>query len=202
MNQDILSSKSTSTQRLVGIKNGRNRSPHDYYITDPKAVKAILEREDFEGVILDPACGNGGIAKFFKDNDWFFCSDIRTDDDLYPEAVKGIDFLEEDSKYMLAPDTIIMNPPFNQILQFIKRALELADKVVVFGRIQLLEGKERYKFFLKNPPKRVYVFSNRISCIDPKTGWNAPAIMCFCWFVWEKGFKGEPSIHWILTDKK
>ncbi len=189
---------------MVGIKNGRNRSPHDYYITDPKAVKAILEREDLEGVILDPCAGNGGIAKFFKDINNFFCSDIREDDDLYPQAVKGIDFLKDYDKKSLAlsPNTIIMNPPFNSILQFIKKALELADKVVVFGRIQLLEGKERYKFFMKNPPIRVYVFSDRISCIDPKTGWNTPAIMCFCWFVWEKGFKGKPTIQWILTDKK
>lgn len=25
--------------------------------------------------------------------------------------------------------------------------------------------------------------------------WNST--MCFAWFIWEKGFSGEPTIRWI-----
>ncbi len=66
-------------------------------------------------------------------------------------------------------------------------------------KIQFLEGKERYKFFRKNPPKFVYVNSSRQNCArnaDFKTHIRNSAI-CYAWFVWQKGFSGEPIIRWI-----
>lgn len=68
----------------------------------------------------------------------------------------------------------------------------------MFLKIQFLEGQARKKLFEKYPPKYVYVNSKRQLCaMNGKfEKYNATAI-CYCWFIWEKGWKGEPVIRWI-----
>ena len=36
---------------------------HDFYPTPPEAVRALLSVEQFDGLIWEPACGDGAIAK-------------------------------------------------------------------------------------------------------------------------------------------
>ncbi len=72
----------------------------------------------------------------------------------------------------------------------------------MFAKIQLLESEKRRELFEDYPPKYVYVFSKRVnpwrngSPVDEK-GKPWSSTMCFAWFVWEVGFKGEPIIRWI-----
>jgi len=185
-------------QRQTGFSKEAKRSPEDYYITPDVAIEELLKREKFEGLGWEPACGNGAISKFFPD---MIVSDIRTDDTVIGE--RGIDFLNEYRKV----DYIVTNPPFSIALEFVKQALLCADKAAIFCRIQFLEGQERYKFFKENPPKRVYVFSNRVSCYAPSEEdkrilKKEHGIMCFCWYIWEKGYKGKPEINWIFFEDK
>lgn len=182
-------------QKQIGFSKNIKRSPEDYYITPSEAVKALLKRETFEGIGWEPASGNGAIAKFFPG---MMASDIRTDDDVYGE--KGIDFLREFREV----DYIITNPPFKIAEDFMWHSMKCArKKVAIFARLLLLEGKGRLKFFRTYPPIRIYVFSNRLSCIRPEAKvTDAPTgIMCFAWFIWEKGYKGKPTIDWINTDQ-
>ena len=68
----------------------------------------------------------------------------------------------------------------------------------MFLKILFLEGKTRKEFFLENSPKVIYVASGRLNCA--KNGdfdkYTTGAV-CYAWFVWEKGFTGEPVIRWI-----
>ena len=61
-----------------------------------------------------------------------------------------------------------------------------------------LEGQARRKMFEENPPKKIYVFSGRVKCAKngdfDSMGSSAVA---YAWFVWEKGFRGEPIIKWV-----
>jgi hypothetical protein len=44
------------------------------------------------------------------------------------------------------------------------------------------------------------VFSKRIKCVkngDFKQAGDANSAMAFCWYVWQKGYKGKPVIEWI-----
>lgn len=178
-------------QRQTGFNKKTKRSPADFYRTPAVAVMELLKRETFEGLGWEPACGDGAISKFFPN---IISSDIRTDPDITGEI--GIDFLNETRKV----DYIVTNPPFSLMLHFAQHALKCADKIALFGRIQFLEGVKRYIFFKENPPKRIYVFANRLSCAsatDSKES-KSGGIMCFCWFIWEKGYKGKPTIDWIL----
>jgi hypothetical protein len=183
-------SKLKDILRQTGFVQGAIRAPEDYYITPPIAVEELLKREKFIGVGWECASGNGAIAKFFPG---IMASDIRKDDDIYGE--KGVDFLKTHRKV----DFIITNPPFKLLLPFMEHSLECADKVAIFCRLLALESKSRYKFYKENPPIRVYVFVDRISCVPSHTNTNAPAIMCFSWLIFLKGFKGNPTLHWILT---
>lgn len=111
-----------------------------------------------------------------------------------------LNFLEETFEEF--DGDIITNPPYKYALEFVQKALDsvqVGNKVAMFLKLTFLEGKRRKEFFLKNPPKVVYVSSQRLNCAmngDFETYSHNNAI-AYAWFVWEKGFKGDPIIKWI-----
>lgn len=65
-------------------------------------------------------------------------------------------------------------------------------------KIQFLEGQKRSKLFSKYPPKYVYVNTKRQTCyLNGDMSRKMSSATCYCWFVWEKGFKGDPIIKRI-----
>lgn len=73
-----------------------------------------------------------------------------------------------------------------------------SDKVAMFLKLTFLEGQKRKKLFEKYPPKTVYVFSQRQTCAMNGNFEDADSsAICYCWFVWQKGFTGAPTIKWI-----
>lgn len=69
----------------------------------------------------------------------------------------------------------------------------------MFLKLIFLEGKDRYdKLFSIHPPKRIHVFTKRVRCdIDGDFTKNESSAVCYAWFIWEKGYKGKPTIDWI-----
>src|SRR3990167_4057496 len=58
--------------------------------------------------------------------------------------------------------TVITNPPFNLFQEFVEKALKVATKkVIMFGKLQALEGQKRATYLQKTPLKTVYVFKKR-----------------------------------------
>ena len=182
---------------LAGTSVSRDRVQEDYYATPPESTQSLLDLEKFEGNVLEPCCGEGHISEVLKENGFKV---ISTDlvDRGYGEGVK--DFLKDDfQKY----DNIITNPPYKYAKEFIEKGLEVTTgKVAMFCKIQLLEGVARRKMFKETPLKTVYVFTKRQnpwrngSPVD-ENGKKWASTMCFAWFVWEHGYKGEPTIKWI-----
>ena len=66
----------------------------------------------------------------------------------------------------------------------------------MFLKIQFLEGKKRRELFRKYPPKTIYVATKRLGCAKSGETFTAGAV-CYAWFVWEKGFSGDPIIKWF-----
>lgn len=99
---------------------------------------------------------------------------------------------------------ILTNPPFKYITEFIEKGLELTErKLAIFARIQLLESKKRWeRIWVDSSLKRVYVFVNRIRCFknDDRDAVSSSAV-CYCWFVWDKEYDGEPVVDWIYQEK-
>ena len=172
------------------------RQSQDFYATDPIALKLLLREEKFSNV-WECACGQGHLSEVLKQ------TGIHGKSTDYINRGYGdgqVDFLGiENQKW---GGDIITNPPFRYAQEFIEKALTIIDaerKVAMFLRIQFLEGKERGRFFKKHPPKFIYVSSRRIKCA--KNGdfvkYSANSAICYCWFVWEKGFKGETVLKWF-----
>lgn len=72
----------------------------------------------------------------------------------------------------------------------------------MFLKIQFLEGKSRYNLFMNYPPKFVYVHSTRQVCAPNgefigENGKKIGSAVCYAWYIWEKGFKGNTTIRWI-----
>ena len=191
---------------LAGMSTTRERVQDDFYATPDSSTIAILEKEKLEGSIYEPAAGQGHIVRLLKEyypNSEIFATDLVDRGDPFGLNIIGnIDFLTK--KYKQGEfDNIITNPPFALAQEFIEKALSVANKkVIMFAKIQLLEGTERRKMFDKFPPKTVYVFSKRQnplrngSPVDEK-GKPWASTMCFAWFVWEKGYEGKPTIEWL-----
>ena len=100
---------------------------------------------------------------------------------------------------------IVTNPPYNKSTEFVEHALKLipeGNKVVMFLKIQFLETTKRYEQIFKiNPPKKIYVAVKRFACKkDGDFTKDLGSALCYCWFVWEKGFKGDPIIKWFNYD--
>lgn len=110
-----------------------------------------------------------------------------------------MDFLAQTDKW---PGDIITNPPYKYRLDFIKHGLSVIDdgqRVALFLKVQFLEGKQRRKFFEENPPKVIYVSSSRLRCAmnGEFEKYAKSNRVSYRWFIWEKGFKGEPVIRWF-----
>jgi len=119
---------------------------------------------------------------------------------------EAVNFLETDWKEFnfFEFNTVITNPPFNLFQEFVVKALEIANKkVIMFGKLQALEGQKRATFLQTTPLKTVYVFKKRQQPMrngkefDEITGKKMSSTMAFAWYVWEKGYTGKPTIEWI-----
>lgn len=201
-----MSDKYLSGTKLAGDNPERGRVDNDYYATPFNATEAILNKVDlFNDTILEPAAGEGHIVKVLKEHyphNEITANDLIKRDSRFGIDVNGnIDFLTYNPNRKF--DTIITNPPFSLAQQFIEKALTLANHyVIIFAKIQLLEGNDRRKMFDKTPPKYVYVFSKRVNPLRngeerDENGKPWASTMCFAWFVWEIGHTGDTVVKWI-----
>lgn len=172
----------------------------DYYATDPKALNILLNKLKEDNIILpknivEPCCGGGHLSEELKRHGYNV-----TSYDLYNH---GYDCIKQDFlKSEIIAQCFLTNPPYKYALEFTQKALKNVlpnGYVVMLLRIQFLEGKARNLFFKKYPPKFIYINSSRQNCArngDFITSKRASAT-CYAWFIWQKGFQGEPILRWI-----
>lgn len=198
---------SNSIFKTLGASNhcDYDRAEYDFYATWPEAVKALLSKEIFSKTIWEPAAGEGHISEVLKDHAYEVISSDLIQRNYPLEFVSDFLSLKRgDFEVDSFPD-IVTNPPYKYATEFIQKALELADtgsKIAMFLKLTFLEGGKRYKeLFELNPPKRIWVFSQRVPCARNgefnKEG-KGKAV-CYAWFIWEKGYKGNPEIGWIYN---
>lgn len=192
-------SKSIFVMHGASNHSNEERAELDYYATDPDAVRKILDRESFSGTILEPACGGGHICDALEEYGFNVVSfDIAN---RYARQSDMCDFLSYEPDGGKNCMDIITNPPYSEGMEFVKHAIDISEdrvKIAMFLKLTFLEGKKRKELFAEHPPKTVYVFTNRIDCWKNGVKPDKPSkAVCYAWFVWEKGFKGDPVIKWI-----
>lgn len=190
-----------SIYKMLGASNHTDKERHkeDFYATEPKAAKLLLELETFSPNIWECACGEGSLSKVFESAGYNVKSTDLVDRGF---GESGIDFLSIDN--IKWDGDIVTNPPYRYAQEFVEKALKIipeGKKVAMFLKLQFLEGKARKYLFLKYPPKVIYVSSSRLLCAKNaefekmiKGGGSAVA---YGWFIWIKGYKGDSIIKWF-----
>ena len=186
-----------STFKTIGASNhcDHDRQSEDYYATEPAATDWLCKLEEFKSPILEPSCGEGHISKQLIAHGYEVVSRDLVDRGFGEVA----DFLYMNTEKW--DGDIITNPPYAFAQEFVEQALKMIEpgrKVAMFLKLTFLEGKKRADLFKNNPPRRVWVSSSRLKCAMngdfDSVGGSATA---YAWFIWEKGFKGHPEIHWF-----
>lgn len=185
---------------ITGGKGFREREENDFYATPEGATRLFLDNHKIDAeTFLEPACGQGHISKVLEE--YFHGTEIISTDLIDRGfGISGIDFLTNCFKKV---DVVITNPPFKLAKEFIEKSLTIANKqVIMFAKIQFLETETRKQLFKNTPLKYVYIHSKRVSPMrggkpldENRKPWSSA--MCFAWFVWEKGYAGEPVIRFL-----
>ena len=200
-------------------KNHKERSAEDYYATPPAEVENILNVLKLplnKQTILEPCCGGGhmvtGITNYIYNQNYdsklwkIIATDIKDRKKLLREidykAGLQYDFISDNYPYTANIDYIIMNPPFSLIEPFVMKSLGIANKgVLMFGRLQFLEGEKRYTNILKEcPPSDIYVYVDRINLHkngDPSI--KVGAVQAYAWYYWnlKQNKNNNTLVHWI-----
>lgn len=182
----------------------KDREENDYYATDPKSLVIFLDKIKEDGVelnhdIWENACGGGHLSEELKKNGYNVLSTDLVDRG-YSDMKQTLDFLNCETKKNWHGD-ILTNPPYKFAQEFLEKSMNIindGNKVVMFLKIQFLEGKARNKLFKEYPPKYVYVNSSRQLCaMDGEFEKYKATALCYCWYIWEKGFTGDTIVRWI-----
>lgn len=190
--------------RILGSSNHSEseRIKDDFYSTPKIAVdKLFLELEKLNiklpKTIIEPSVGTGSIAYPFCEKGYgIMAFDII--DRGFPNT-NILDWLTV-SRPDINELAIVANFPYNKIQEHTEHSLSIlkdGEYLIELAKIQFLEGKSRKKMFEKNPPKYVLVFSERIKCLANGKDSGGSSAICFCWYVFQKGFKGMPQVDWL-----
>ena len=167
------------------------RIKDDAYGTPYSLTKALLEQEDFDEPILEPACGEKAMVKVLQDYGY--------DSTAFYDLKDGFDFMLEKEQW----PSIITNPPFSKAMDFILKCKEVCtDKFALILPLQYLHGNKRYKEIWmdkKFPLKKVYVFTRYVLFGEPlrEDGKFHTGMISYAFYVWQKGWADAPSIEWI-----
>jgi hypothetical protein len=190
--------------RILGSSNHSEseRVKDDFYSTPKIAVdKLFLELEKLNiklpKTIIEPSVGTGSIAYPLCEKGYgIMAFDII--DRGFPNT-NVLDWLTV-SRPDINELAIVANFPYNKIQEHTEHSLSLlkdGEYLIELAKIQFLEGKARRKMFKENPPKYVLVFSERIKCLANGKDSGGSSAICFCWYVFQKGFKGMPQVDWL-----
>lgn len=176
-----------------------DREERDFYATPPLAVIDLMELEKFDKNIWEPACGLNHITNILIESGY----NVRFSDIVDRSAEQNIEIYDFLTNKDIWEGDIITNPPYKYASEFVEKALETVTeghKVAMFLKLSFLETKKRYELFQKYPIKKIYVASNRLGCA--KNGEfngkdNIASAVCYCWFIWEKGYTGQTTIDWF-----
>lgn len=178
--------------------NAEKRHIADYYVTPVKDIVTFLGALDeevsldiWDKTILDPCAGGDpshdmSYPKALKEyyvipDDW---NDIKTID-IREDSLAETKCNYIETKLDYKPFLIISNPPFNQAMEFIKKALDDVEDggyVAMLLRLNFLETKARKDFFDNYMPTWIFVHHKRMSFTDA----GGTDSVAYCHMVWKK----------------
>lgn len=156
----------------VPLKKKSERREYDLYETPEWAVKALfnLIPVNSEWRYLEPCRASGRIYNHLPIGS------------AWGEIREGVDYLVTEYPHV---DAVITNPPYSMAQEFVEKALEDADVVIMLLRLGFLESMKRWEWWQDNPIDHLIVLSKRPSFTeDNKTDGSG-----YAWFVWDRKCK-------------
>lgn len=205
--------------KLMGSHGATERAKDDFYQSSPEianalfeCVKAGIKRNELyaegleETVIIDSSVGTGTLLEPFRYKCWSLIGYDIADRGYKFVSVQDWLTVKEIPNPKNNPKVIVQNPPFKLALEFVQHSLELLNNgelLFSLHRLLFLEGGERFGklYGNKQKPKYVFVFAKRVSCIAPDVPSKGQNAMCYAWFMWQKGFRGNTQIKWIIDGR-
>ena len=178
--------------------NAEKRHIADYYVTPVKDIITFLGALDeevsldiWDKTILDPCAGGDpshdmsypkALREYYAiPDDWNGIKTIDIREDSLAET--KCNYIETKLDYK--PFLVISNPPFNQAMEFIKKALDDVEDggyVAMLLRLNFLETKARKDFFDNYMPTWIFVHHKRMSFTDA----GGTDSVAYCHMVWKK----------------
>lgn len=169
------------------------RHPDDWYVEPSWTTLALLRHENFHGLTLDPACGQGNILRAFqsrgigplvgadiRDRGWpgtlihDFAARPRVLEEIGPEALREAGYSNDWDILAAIPQlgrvrNVVSNPPYGGsklAVRFVEGAFSMGSvhKVAMFLPMRFLAAERRCDWFRTRPPARIYILSTRPSC--------------------------------------
>jgi hypothetical protein len=181
-----------------------------HFVEPEWCSRRLFEVESFDRTIWDPCCGWGRVMQAAIDAGYHtFGSDI-VDRGAHSKLSGHFmwflgDFLGDflcDTPIVPPPFSIVGNPPFDKLQEFVERALALgAGKVAFIWRLQRLAAAKRLRDV---PLARIYLLTPRPS-MPPGSFIEAGGKVSgdshdYCWLIFTPGYTGAPRVHWLLRD--
>lgn len=152
------------------LKKKGERRDYDVYETPEWAVQALLDV-----IPINPS--------------WTYLEPCRASGRFYNhmplgsawgEIREGVDYLN--TYYPNHVDCIITNPPYSLAQEFVTKALDDADVVIMLLRLGFLESMKRWEWWQENPITSLMVLSQRPSFTeDGKTDGSG-----YAYFIWDR----------------
>lgn len=150
--------------------------------------------------VLDPCCGESHV---FRKELGRMGYDVVENDIIMPG---GHDFLHPTSESMDAWKSchqIAMNPPFSRWDEFVFMAKSSAMTVIAIGRLNYLSTQSRLESDIWDGLCHIAVFSRYVDYQTPirDDGQFHVGAMATGWFVWQRGYNGEPTVSFVDVDR-
>ena len=168
---------------MAGGNPRDGREDRDFYPTPIDVTLALLEAETFGPRVLEPACGDGAIARILEGRGHTV---IGTD-------IEPLGYGERRDFYELEEDLeadLVTNPPFDQAARFIRHARETIKprKMALLLKSTFFHAKTRRPLFEEHTPSAVYPLTWRPDFMN-----KGRPVLEVAWFVWTRGSNGYPS---------
>jgi len=181
----------------IAVNPDAKREENDYYATDPNAMRIVvplLKELGISNNIWECSCGEGHLSKVLVEQGF----NVRSTDLINRGFGEVQNFLTRTEKWN---GDILTNPPFKLAEEFVEKSMELLEdgnKAIFFLKVQFLESESRKKLFEKYNPKFVIVNSKRQQCaMNGDFEHYHVNTICYCWFIFEKGYKGDSKLLWV-----
>lgn len=179
------------------------RRPFDFYPTGAAVTRALLERIDIGGRVLEPCAGAGDMARVLRDDPRITA--VATSDidparpvDFYGNAADPGAPCYTGGRY----DWIVTNPPYTRAAPILATAYDQARIGVAFLlRLTFLEPARDRAAWLQAHTAQL---SDQL-ILNPRpsfTGDGRSDSATVAWLVWRRGHRGGTRIHFVTDWKR